>query len=424
MFKNVIRARIFLPFIAFLSLTLNAFSLHAKSEQQVINFAVLANSKIKENIYRDRVRDFEEIHPNIKVRLIRLHSRNYPDLLAELVAMSDDVDVINWFASNRLKTLVDNGFVVEINDYWQENYLDFQFNQASKEQVLFDNNVYGIPLTSYIWGFYYKKSLFKRLGVNTPKTWPEFINLLDTLEQNQIAPIALGTKYPWQIAGWFDYLMLRLHGADKYQQLVNGDLAFNSREVLLVFNYWKNLLNKKYIFAQHRFFDGDELMPLIYREVVGINLIGSFSLSSLPIKNQADIGFFPFPTISDGTENSVLAPMSVIALTKNGAKKAHLTKFLQFFNTNETQIFINKGLSTFSPKQSARIDGRPIIKQTAEIFEAANYHSQYFDLEFEFEMAEFAKKAFSEFINHQDVHKVTEQLEQKRKMLYLESNLH
>ena len=111
--------------------------------------------------------------------------------------------------------------------------------------------------------------------------------------------------------------------------------------------------------------------------------------------------------------------MSVIALTKNGAKKSHLTKFLQFFNTNETQIFINKGLSTFSPKQSARIDGRPIIKQTAEIFEAAQYHSQYFDLGFEFEMDEYAKKAFSDFINHQDVNKITELLEEKRKSLYL-----
>ena len=409
----------FFTVILFALLSLKTSTLYAMNEQQFINFAVLANTKIKEQIYRDRVRDFEVIHPNIKVRLIRLHSRNYPDLLAELMAMQDEVDVINWFASNRLKTLVDHGFVVNINNYWQENYLDFQFNHASKAQVLFNNDVYGIPLTSYIWGFYYKKSLFKRLGMKTPKTWPEFINLLDTLEHNQIAPIALGTKYPWQIAGWFDYLMLRLHGAEKYKQLVKGELAYTSDEVMLVFNYWKNLLNKKYIFAQHRFFDGDELMPLIYREVVGINLIGSFSLSSLPVKNQADIGFFPFPTIADSKENSVLAPMSVIALTKNGAKKSHLTKFLQFFNTNETQIFINKGLSTFSPKQSARIDGRPIIKQTAEIFEAAQYHSQYFDLEFEFEMAEFAKKAFSDFINHQDVNKITELLEEKRKSLYL-----
>ncbi|WP_353518520.1 extracellular solute-binding protein [Thalassotalea sp. SU-HH00458] len=415
---HIINVRPLISLLLFSVLFLKTFLVYAMSEQQVINFAVLANTKIKEQIYRDRARDFEIIHPNIKVRLIRLHSKNYPDLLAELLAIRDEVDVINWFASNRLKTLVDNGFVVDINDYWQENYLDFQFKHASKEQVLFNNKVYGIPLTSYIWGFYYKISLFKRLGIKPPKTWPEFIHLLDTLEQNQIAPIALGTKYPWQIAGWFDYLMLRLHGAEKYKQLVKGELAYTSDEVVLVFNYWKNLLNKKYFFAQHRFFDGDELMPLIYREVVGINLIGSFSLSSLPIKNQTDIGFFPFPTITDKNENSVLAPMSVIALTNNGAKKSHLIPFLQFFNTNETQVFINERLSTFSPKQSARIDGRPIIKKTAEIFEAAHYHSQYFDLEFEFEMAEYAKKAFSDFINHQDVDKISTLLEQKRRAHY------
>lgn len=408
--------RIILNVVAVILLC-KSFQLHA--EQQLINFAVLANSKVKEQVYRERVTEFEALHPNIKVRLIRLASSNYPDLLAELMAMENEVDVINWFASKRLKTLVDKGLVVDINDFWQQNDLDKIFSQSSKDKVKFNEQVYGIPLTSYIWGFYYKKSLFNRLGLSEPSTWPEFIALLDNLHKNQISPIALGTKYPWQIAGWFDYLMLRLHGAEKYKQLVNGKMAFNSAEVTLVFNYWKNLLDSKYMFAQHRFFDGDELMPLLYREVVGINLIGSFSLSSLSEKYQEDIGFFPFPTITEVNENSVLAPMSVIALTKQGATKPHLVEFLHFFNDVTTQTFINKNLSTFSPNQSARVDKRPIIKQTAQIFEQAKYQSQYFDLEFEFEMAEFAKKAFSDFIDHKDVEKITQLLEQKRQTLYL-----
>ncbi len=408
--------RIILNVVAVILLC-KSFQLHA--EQQLINFAVLANSKVKEQVYRERVTEFEALHPNIKVRLIRLASSNYPDLLAELMAMENEVDVINWFASKRLKTLVDKGLVVDINDFWQQNDLDKNFSQSSKDKVKFNEQVYGIPLTSYIWGFYYKKSLFNRLGLSEPSTWPEFIALLDNLHKNQISPIALGTKYPWQIAGWFDYLMLRLHGAEKYNQLVNGKMAFNSPEVTLVFNYWKNLLDNKYMFAQHRFFDGDELMPLLYREVVGINLIGSFSLSSLSEKYQEDIGFFPFPAITEVNENSVLAPMSVIALTKQGATKPHLIDFLHFFNDVTTQTFINKNLSTFSPNQSARVDKRPIIKQTAQIFEQANYQSQYFDLEFEFEMAEFAKKAFSDFIDHKDVEKITQLLEQKRQVLYL-----
>lgn len=394
----------------------------ASADQKLINFAVLANSKVKEQVYRDRVRDFEAQHPNITVRLIRLASSNYPDLVNELMSIKDEVDVINWFASNRLKTLIERGVVVNIDEFWQEHHLDDNFSQSSKDQVSVGENVYGIPLTSYIWGFYYKKSLFNRLNLVPPATWPEFITLLDTLNNHNISPIALGTKYPWQIAGWFDYLMLRLHGAQKYQQLVKGEIAFDSKEVKLVFNYWKNLLNNKYIFAQHRFFDGDELMPLLYREVVGINLIGSFSLSSLSEKYQQDIGFFPFPTITIDGENSVLAPMSVIALTQHGSKKAYLNKFLTFFDDVDTQIFINKKLSTFSPNKSARVDKRPIIEQTAQIFENADYQSQYFDLEFDFEMAEFAKRAFSDFITHQNVQKVTTELEQKRQQLYSQSN--
>lgn len=412
------KKNIFLKISLFLLLASQQFSVLAFEEQRLINFAVLANNKVKEQAYRDKVDEFEMKNPSIKIKLIRLTSNNYPDLLNEVLAIKDEIDIINWFAGVRLNTLIDENLIVNINDYWTYNDLDKVFSKTTKDEVIFNSDVYGLPITSYVWGFYYKKSLFKRLNLTTPSTWEAFIEVLDVLKSKQISPIALGTKFPWQIAGWFDYLMLRIHGAEIYQQLVKGELSYTSKEVLLVFKYWQELLNKQYIFAQHRFFDGDALMPLLYREVVGVNLIGSFALSNLPMNYQEDIGFFPFPTILGHEDNSVLAPLSVISVTKNGINDEGVHKLLSFFAKEETQTYINKQLSTIPPINTAIPDARLVIQQTFDLLQNAKFHSQYFDLEVKFNMAEFAKKQFSDFVTHKNIKKVTEALEAKRVDFY------
>ncbi|WP_286232647.1 ABC transporter substrate-binding protein [Thalassotalea sediminis] len=390
----------------------------AKAEKEVLTFAMMGFSKVKEQIYRDQINAFEQEYPQYKVRMVKLISRSYPELLAETLALKDKIDVINWFAGDRLHSLVKEDMLVSLSHFWQTHDLEQQFNSATKSAVTYNGEVYGVPITSYVWGFYYKKALFKRLSLKEPQNWQGFLDVLERLKAERIAPIALGSRYPWQIAGWFDYITLRLHGEKIYREIVKGNRSFKSPEVLEVFKYWRELLTNEYFFPQHKFYDGEELMPLLYREVVGVNLIGTFVLSSLPEHTQKEIGYFAFPQMGTRNNNSVLAPLSLIALTKQGQQKKSAMQLVSFFTLPSVQRKLNENFYTFSPIKGIGTPSNELMSSAYQTLLQAEYQSQYFDIEMQFEMAEYAKEKFAEFIEHYDIDKVTSELESKRKQLF------
>ena len=414
---KIIKLYLFLILLVLVS-SLGSLSLAAK-EQQIITFAIVGYSQAKHDIYRQQIALFEKMHPNIKIRLITLMSRNYADLLNEALLLRGEFDVINWFAGDRLNTLVSKGMLSDLELLWQQSSFDNIFSESIKNAASIDGKVYGIPVASYVWGFYYKKSLFDRLGLAIPKNWHDFHRVLRTLQNNHISPIALGSLHPWHIAGWFEYILLRTYGADFYRQVINGDVSYKSKRIKVVFEIWKELLDKNYFFTQHKSYDGQELMPLLYREAVGLNLIGSFVLSHLPKKYRDEFGFFPFPQISETlTDNSSLSPLSIIAIAKWSKNKSGIREFVNFMAQKDTQMAINTKYSTLSPMKSIVPKQPSLLYDSYQIFKNADFHSQYFDIQMNFSMAEFAKKEFALFIEHRDIELTLELLEAQRVKIY------
>lgn len=85
---------------------------------------------------------------------------------------------------------------------------------------------WGIPYTYYQWGIYYRKDIFDKLGLSEPKTWDEFLAVNAKLKANDIAPIAIGTKYLWTAAGWFDYLNMRTFITPNFPKELDGKMGF------------------------------------------------------------------------------------------------------------------------------------------------------------------------------------------------------
>ena len=73
---------------------------------------------------------------------------------------------------------------------------------------------------------FYRKDLFEKAGITgEPKTWDEFLDACKKLKAAGIAPIAVAGRDAWTLAGWFDYLDLRINGNAFHEQLMAGDIA-------------------------------------------------------------------------------------------------------------------------------------------------------------------------------------------------------
>lgn len=391
------------------------FTSIAYAKAVVVDFAVLSHSTEQEVALRQLIDQFEVENPLVKVRLRKLDAINYPDLYQKFTLIADEVDVFQWYAGKRLEKLADANVLSPVTQFWQDEMLMKSFPEATHEQVTFNNEVYGIPLSIYTWKIFYKKSLFKRLGLSIPNDWASFVLLLETLKQHGITPIGLGSNPPWQVAGWFDYLMLRTNGPEFYRAMVNEQLPFTSLEVQAVFEQWKQLLDAGYFFTEHAKYQGSDLMPLLYRNVIGLNLTGTISMSNLKAFQEEEIGFFTFPTMRLPNERSILAPMSVLAKTKKGHSNKFSEKLLSFFARAKSQEVLNNAMSTVSPLYEVNHVSNQKVKQYADTLAGSTTVFQFLDRELEYEMAEFTKAALAAFIEHRNITKVTQALEQKRK---------
>ncbi|WP_286272598.1 ABC transporter substrate-binding protein [Thalassotalea hakodatensis] len=379
----------------------------AHAEKNIINFAVLTHSEQQEAVLRQQILLFERLNPHIRVRLRMLDGKNYPELLSNYKKVANSVDVLNWYSGNRLKQLINEHYITSIDEFWYQNNLQALFSDATIEQVSYQERIFAVPFSMYVWDIYYKKSVFEKFGLTAPTTWQEFLHIANTLKHHGISPIGLGSEPPWQVAAWFDYLMLRINGAHLYKKLISGELSFTSQEVVAVFTHWKNLIEQDFFINNHRQFDGEEIMPLLYREEIGMNLSGSFSLSGMPNYVQKSVGLFPFPQVGKNKDHSILAPMSALMLTAQGRAKPESKTLLAFFSQYKTQRMINDAMATMSPILYQDDVHSKLINE----IHSAEHIFQFLDREMPFEMAEFSKRTMADFLKHQNIKKVTESLE-------------
>jgi len=71
------------------------------------------------------------------------------------------------------------------------------YSESSYEQYRLDDSVYGIPETQTFCVMFYRKDVMEELGLEIPNTWKEFIELLPTIQGNNLSvaiPTAAGSS--------------------------------------------------------------------------------------------------------------------------------------------------------------------------------------------------------------------------------------
>jgi multiple sugar transport system substrate-binding protein len=392
----------------------------------VIDFATsILDAKEKES-YEAIITSFEADNTDIKVRMRIIEGQGFSrlndSLFLSLKASPNHIDLLAWYGGKRIAKLAQQGLLQPLDNFWQRHQLDDDFSDASKANVSYNKHIYAIPVSYYPWGFFYSKRVFARLNITPPNTWQELLDILVILKNSQFTPIAIGTKEPWPAAGWFDYLILRNNPFSFYRELMQGKISYNSPQVIEALTLWQLLIDKKYFSRHPQEFDGENLLPLISREVAGLQLIGSFALHNVADKFKSEFGYFSFPQMKKTKNNlhevNEIAPLSTVSLLKSSQHKEQALRFLRYLAQPETQYLLNKPKNTLSPNLKAQESHSELVRRGKRQLEQADHLTQYFDRETDEKMATFAKQAFANFIEHGDIKRLVMQLEKQRKKVF------
>ncbi|MGC8903283.1 MAG: ABC transporter substrate-binding protein [Fervidobacterium sp.] len=368
--------------------------------------------------FAELVKMFEEKYPNYEVVVNTFAHEDFKTLLRTWLAAPEGPDVVTWFAGERMRYFAEKGLIAPVSDIFAGGKFSDLFPASFEEACSYKGKVYFVPQSWYWWGVYYRKSVFQKYGLKEPKTWDEFLKVCDTLKKNGITPIAIGTKFPWTAAGWFDILNLRINGLNYHIKLTNGEIPYTDAGVLRVFNYWKQIVERGYLLANHTSYEWQEAAQFLFRGEAGMYYMGQFIKDVAPENIKSDLDFFRFPVIDSKVPLYEETPIDGFMMPANAKNKKGAIEFLKFIASEEAQRKFATDLGRLAanvkvtPPDDHAKKGFQMILQSAGV-------SQFYDRDTNPEMATVGMNAMVEFLTRpNDVTKILQNLESSRKKIY------
>ncbi len=171
----------------------------------------------KEKIYKEAVDRFEKKHPDVEVKMLRIPNDAYKQKLAVAMSGGNPPDVFHSWGGGWLKHFVEQDKVLDITQN-----TDFEhFNKLALNNSTFNDKVYGLPLSMTIDVVFYNKEIFEKYGLQPPKTYEEWLTIIDTLNENDVIPIALTNATKWPGAYYLMNFASRIEGPELFDSAYN-----------------------------------------------------------------------------------------------------------------------------------------------------------------------------------------------------------
>lgn len=397
-----------------------AWSAAAMAGTLAVNIAY--KGAVQRNVWQSTVDEFKKANPDVDVKVSFIEEEAYKVQLPGWLS-TQAPDIINWHNGERMAFYASRGLLEDLSEDWKKNGWDSTY-ASTKEASSWQGKQYSAPTVYYSWGMFYRKDLFKKVGIaSEPKTWDEFLEACKKLKAAGIAPVAVGGRDAWTLAGWFDYLDLRINGNAFHQQLMAGDIAYTDPRVKKVYTTWKSLIDNKVFIDNALSYDLDGAQPFLFQGKAAMMLMGTFIAKGFPAKLAPEMGYFQFPIIDANVPTAEEGPTESIHIPAKARNKADAHRFIAFVGTPAISAKLAEGLGSLPANSKSPAPADPISRIGFDILSNAKGGiSQFYDRDMTKEMADEGMKGMQKFVSDPSkLDDVLNELEQSRKRIYKKS---
>ncbi|MGG7620913.1 ABC transporter substrate-binding protein [Bacillus coreaensis] len=324
----------------------------------------------KKQYFEEAVKEFEELHPNIKIKTEAVLNDSYKEKIRVVLGSNNPPDVyFSWsgeFAYNfaRAGQSLDLTSYVEEDKDWSGQIIESQFGPFT-----LDGKVYGIPWSTDGKAFFYNKKVFNDLNLEIPTTWEELLTVSEKIKDAGITPIAFGSKAPWTISHYIGSLNEYVVPEDviaKDYSLTNSDGEFTHPGYVTAL--------EKFIELEPYFNQGVNSVDHQYaRELFngGKAAIGYFQLAEIGLIEPSlgeDLGVFntPFVEGGEGNPSSITAAPEGIMISSKTKHPEEAMEFIKFLTSKEKGIEQLKEVSEYSAvKDTTTTENGSALQQEA-----------------------------------------------------------
>jgi raffinose/stachyose/melibiose transport system substrate-binding protein len=188
----------------------------------------------------DALKDFQAKHPDVKVEF-ELKTFDQIQQTGQMILSSDNVpDVMEINKGNATAGLyAKQGLLTDITDVAKERGWDKLMSSSiqttcryNEKGIMGSGPLYGVTTYGEFVMVYYNKDMFKKQGIEVPKTLEEFEAAADKFAKAGVVPIAIGAVDKWPVTQ--NFYELALYKADRNFinnfQLLQGEFNFQGPE--------------------------------------------------------------------------------------------------------------------------------------------------------------------------------------------------
>lgn len=245
-------------------------------------------------------------------------------------------DLFNWWAGYRMEDIIESGKIADLTDEW-EHYTAEGLNPDLADAFKFDGKMYGAPLYVAYETMFYNKKVFDELGLEEPETWDEFMNIVTTLKDNDVIPLANPFEGRWPTFTWFEEFFVHMY-PDLYEDLMIGKASYTDPRVVEVMELWKSFTDKGYFDKPGSL--GNDILPKFTKGELGIVLMGSWYSSSLinaGLVPGEDFGAFIMPSMKEDLGKIAIYETAPIMISKDAPNKEEALQALRNFYKQDAQ---------------------------------------------------------------------------------------
>ncbi|WP_257351048.1 extracellular solute-binding protein [Pseudalkalibacillus decolorationis] len=268
-----------------------------------------AGNDLRARTVRGMIDQFQKDHPEIKVEAQAIPVDGYRQRISTVAAADELPDVFLTYTGSFTDEFYEGDLIqpitplLEKHPEWRDSFLPGALDAFEYS----DGEIYSAPVAMSATSFlYYNKQLFKENNLEVPKTWDEFMQVIDVFNEKGITPIAIGNKAPWVAQSTtFGAIADRVTGTEWFIDAVAQDGAsFTDPIFIEALGYFKQLVDANAYQDGANAIDNTQAEQYFAQGNAAMMINGSWTISSLAASASEEtlqnIGVSVVPAIPDG----------------------------------------------------------------------------------------------------------------------------
>ncbi len=245
---------------------------------------------------------FMKANPDIKIEISGREVTEHTTQMT-LLAGEDNLPDIIWLEQAVAKEFAENGFLYNLTDAMDEYGINENLLPGLVHTLTVDGSDYGIPSEIMMVGFFYNKAIFADYGIEEPVTYEEFMDVIKTLAENNITPIAIGSQS--NFSQWaFEAMLARYGFFEKLDGLNSGDISWVNDDFINYFTRVNEMREANAFSADVATLDYFQTKQVFLAGNAAMFNTGAWDIAEFESSDiSKEIGFFWGPTFSDGVGN-------------------------------------------------------------------------------------------------------------------------